>query len=343
MLKVLCNGRTFLGARTLHITFAFLFLVCNPFLGYFYFLYIDQLQKRWWKIPVRMGLLGSIPLLLNVLLMVISLWNGMIFSVDATNVYARGPLFFLVPNCNFLYLLGGQAHNIRHILKHKKGLTNILNILFPIPLIIAAIVQAHNEHIQVLFLMVAFTLLMTFLHLQNIQASRDYLTSLYNRSVGELTLTNMLQHRGKGKLIGGLLMDIDGFKEVNDQYGHDFGDRCLRDFSQLLTESFSRSWLICRYGGDEFLLFREMYSPVVMEDAIIKFKKNLDHFNAMDNFPFVLSASIGKGIDEGSSAYSASAFIKVLDVRMYLNKRSHYESLAGSDQTKIFSTLTYKE
>ena len=324
MLQEISNGTAFAGARTIHITFTLLFLLCNPLLGYFYFLYIDQMQNRWVQIPLRMGLLALIPLLVNMFFTILSLSNGMVFVIDDANIYSRGPFFFLVPFCNFVYFLGGQAHNMLHIIRGGKKMENVLSIFLPIPLIVAATVQAHMPQVEMLFLAVALTLLMTFLYNQNTHANRDYLTSLYNRSVGEQTLSYQLQQKGKGKLIGGMLMDIDGFKTINDQFGHDSGDRCLRQFAHLLTESFSRNWVVCRYGGDEFLVFGKVDSVQAMDDAIATFTKNLAHFNTENRLPHLLSVSIGKAVAEVIPTKDHKNFLKRLDEAMYLNKRNRY-------------------
>ena len=326
MFRHIFGGMTYFGARTLHTLSVFFFMLCNPLLGYFYFLYIDQLQNRWWRIPLRMGVIGTLPLLLNAVFVVLSIFNGMIFSIDEMNFYARGPYFFLVPFSNFMYLIGGQFHNYLHMKKQGRGKTNTFNILLPIPLMITALLQAHIERMEILYLAVAFTLLVTFLHIQNNHASRDHLTSLYNRSVAQQTLTSLFQRSGDAALIGGMLMDIDGFKQVNDQYGHDAGDRCLRSFVHVLNESFSRSWIVCRYGGDEFLLFSKIDSAQDVEDALVTFKRNLDRFNAEKKLPFLLSISIGKGVAETTSANNSTDFLKFLDKQMYLMKKHHHES-----------------
>jgi len=335
MFKHIFGGSTFAGSRTIHTVAVFFFLMCNPLIGYFYFLYIDQLQNRWWRIPFRMGILGSIPLLLIVFFSVLSLRNGMIFTIDATNSYSRGTYFFLVPLCNLIYLVGGQLHNILNMRKHGKGLSTILNVILPIPLILAAILQAQIEQVEILYLVVSLTLVTTYLYIQNNHANRDYLTSLYNRNVGEQTLSYMVQHKGGGAFTGGILMDLNGFKKANDQYGHDTGDRCLRHFAHLLTVSFSRNWLICRYGGDEFLLFSKIDSETSMEGEIAKFQKNLAHFNTEQRLPFLLSASIGTGVVGAIPPSNSADFLKSLDEAMYLSKRRHYlipvESVANEE------------
>ena len=78
-------------------------------------------------------------------------------------------------------------------------------------------------------------------------ASHDALTGLYNRSAYEMLLQSSDQRH-----IALLIVDIDRFKNVNDQYGHDMGDRILKRVADILRSSFRSVDHICRIGGDEF-------------------------------------------------------------------------------------------
>ena len=79
------------------------------------------------------------------------------------------------------------------------------------------------------------------------EAAHDALTGLYNRSAFE-----EIQARIEGEHIALLLLDVDFFKEINDRYGHDMGDRVLKRVGQVLLRSFREADKICRIGGDEF-------------------------------------------------------------------------------------------
>lgn len=87
-------------------------------------------------------------------------------------------------------------------------------------------------------------------------AECDSLTGLYNRITFEVVVTQKLQEKGD-KLSGVFVMlDIDLFKQINDQHGHSYGDKVLTLLAEKLRESFEHhSALLCRMGGDEFALF----------------------------------------------------------------------------------------
>ena len=87
------------------------------------------------------------------------------------------------------------------------------------------------------------------------QAVRDPLTGLFNRRYLDEVIMSEVARAERGRYPLSLVMcDIDHFKVVNDQYGHLAGDEVLRAFSRLLKQYSRGGDIICRYGGEEFLL-----------------------------------------------------------------------------------------
>jgi len=86
-------------------------------------------------------------------------------------------------------------------------------------------------------------------------ALRDHLTDLYNRhylmDIAPKKIANAQRHKNPLSLV---VLDIDHFKNINDQYGHDFGDEVLIGFSRLLEEFCRKEDVVARFGGEEFVL-----------------------------------------------------------------------------------------
>ena len=80
----------------------------------------------------------------------------------------------------------------------------------------------------------------------------DGLTGLYNRLAGERLINDRLHKNAGGNF---MVVDVDGFKKINDQYGHLFGDDVLRGLAALMKEIFGGENLVGRFGGDEFVIF----------------------------------------------------------------------------------------
>lgn len=87
------------------------------------------------------------------------------------------------------------------------------------------------------------------------QSVRDPLTGVYNRRYLEETLEREIRRAERSHApLGLIIFDIDGFKRFNDTFGHEAGDAYLRELGNLLRERFRRQDVVCRYGGDEFVL-----------------------------------------------------------------------------------------
>lgn len=87
------------------------------------------------------------------------------------------------------------------------------------------------------------------------QAIRDPLTNLFNRRYMEEMLEREVSRAIRKKSsLGIIFIDIDHFKHFNDQYGHDAGDRVLREFGKFLKYQIRKEDIVCRYGGEEFIV-----------------------------------------------------------------------------------------
>lgn len=87
------------------------------------------------------------------------------------------------------------------------------------------------------------------------QAIHDPLTGLYNRrQMEELLAHEFLRAQRSGAPFAVVMVDIDHFKRINDNYGHESGDEVLRQVAALLGNAVRRSDIVCRYGGEEFLI-----------------------------------------------------------------------------------------
>ena len=86
-------------------------------------------------------------------------------------------------------------------------------------------------------------------------AARDRLTGLYNRGHFDRTLAAAMEATTRDRQPLSLaILDIDHFKQINDQYGHALGDRALIEVANLLARAMRRTDMVARYGGEEFVI-----------------------------------------------------------------------------------------
>lgn len=87
------------------------------------------------------------------------------------------------------------------------------------------------------------------------QAQKDSLTGLYNHQTGKMLISEYLSGKAPFSSCGMMVIDIDYFKNINDNYGHLFGDQVLTKFAEFLKTFFRSKDIIVRAGGDEFVIF----------------------------------------------------------------------------------------
>ena len=146
------------------------------------------------------------------------------------------------------------------------------------------------------------------------KASHDYLTGIFNRS----GLDRYLDRAAEGKNALALL-DLDGFKKINDTYGHDGGDRVLQRLSEILSSTFRSEDRICRIGGDEFAVI--MWSAGAESSDMIREKIagiNAEMRHPTDDVPAV---SISVGVAFGGEGNGRDLF-RHADRELYRVKRS---------------------
>lgn len=119
----------------------------------------------------------------------------------------------------------------------------------------------------------------------------DSLTKLYNRIAGEKQILEYLQSKSKYALGAILIVDIDYFKKFNDQYGHPIGDSVLQYLSTTMKKVFRSSDMLCRWGGDEFVVFMpDVPGLAMVEELIEKLQKEMcGHRRKHTSLPITLS------------------------------------------------------
>lgn len=126
------------------------------------------------------------------------------------------------------------------------------------------------------------------------KAERDELTGLYNKRTARDKIERYLSRRGERDKSAMFILDVDDFKNINDNYGHMFGDAVLQEISSVLSELFSSRDIISRIGGDEFLIFmrdiKDEREAVLMAEKIVKAFSTMFSENVL---PFYPSCSVG--------------------------------------------------
>ncbi len=127
-------------------------------------------------------------------------------------------------------------------------------------------------------------------------AARDPLTGLFNKNSFWAHLEEQVKEAEKSHTsFSVLVIDMDNFKEVNDNYGHDFGDKVLKKIAEVLKKSFRSKDIIARYGGDEFCVILTDVDKELAQILANRFINNLENMKikAPDGKEIKLKASFG--------------------------------------------------
>ena len=151
----------------------------------------------------------------------------------------------------------------------------------------------------------------------------DNLTKIYNRKkFSDYSTSIFYKAQRYGYKFSFVLIDLDKFKLINDNYGHDIGDKVLVFFTQLITKSIRKTDYLFRMGGDEFYLILNNTSFEGASQIVEEFQKLLIQHKFVDkDTEITINASFGIA-QYNLDGSSVNELIKVADFRMYENKNN---------------------
>ena len=158
------------------------------------------------------------------------------------------------------------------------------------------------------------------LHRMSIQ---DPLTGLYNRRFLESSITHIVDGvKRRGSTLGILMCDLDYFKKVNDELGHEAGDAILKSLAEIFTQVVRSSDYVIRYGGEEFLILLLDCQQGAAVEIAEKLRRQVENFTFLAG-----SRSVKKTISIGVSElpHDSEAFweaVKYADVALYQAKEN---------------------
>ncbi|MBA1432018.1 MAG: GGDEF domain-containing protein [Epsilonproteobacteria bacterium] len=164
------------------------------------------------------------------------------------------------------------------------------------------------------------------------KANHDELTDLPNRALFNDRLAVAMKKADRNKsALGVFFLDIDYFKQINDQYGHDVGDAILKRFAQRLRECLRGADTLARIGGDEFMIILEENKELTTSKTVAQ--KIIDAMQQpieIGESKLMISTSIGIAIYP-NDAENAEDLIKKADMAMYAAKE------AGRSQFQFYN------
>lgn len=153
-------------------------------------------------------------------------------------------------------------------------------------------------------------------------ATRDPLTGLYNRGYLDAALSReFTRAKREQRQLAVIMIDLDHFKRVNDQYGHAAGDAVIKTLAELLKNGARESDLICRYGGEEFLAIMPNMSVDQALERVQAWRKQLEETLVdVGNIKIRVTLSAGVAVFP-NHGNSPSQLLTCADEMLYKSKR----------------------
>lgn len=158
----------------------------------------------------------------------------------------------------------------------------------------------------------------------------DPLTGVHNRrSLTEFLEREVERAARHRRPLAVLLVDIDHFKRVNDQYGHAGGDAALRTLADRFRQRTRKDELLARYGGEEFAVVLPETDILGALDCAERFRRAAaDDPIWFDGVIFPVTVSIGVGASDGSAQVAPADLLREADGRLYEAKRAGRNRIA---------------
>ena len=270
-----------------------------------------------------------IPLIIIVLIQQFAFYTNWVFYFTEDNIFKRGPLGFSSQIITIFYMLLAISEVL---LTRKKNKNMYMLLVFIIisyvgsAMIVESVTTIRSIGISsAIYSIIFFIFAMLVNNLNNARSELkkvsevDFLTKISNRYYGESKINQMILDKKIGVFA---LIDIDKFKSINDNFGHDCGDEAIYKVAQVLKSSLPKNDIVMRLGGDEFAFYSTTLND---EQKLIKIITNifdeLHKIHLTNAYDYKVNISIGIAKFDGTNFDNFSSIYKHADNNLYLAKK----------------------
>lgn len=198
-----------------------------------------------WTIEKKHEKLITVYLLVHAALECLSGAFGFIYSVDADSNYTHAEFYWIYILSYILSLVYCIFIVVKNIKKYQYNGIGFFALIV-VFMITGVVIQSVDSSLKVDYVALGIAAMMTYIFTLEMIQQTDELTELLNRRGYE----NCIAHMEQPCVI--LFFDVDGFKYINDTYGHAFGDEALKKIGRAIRHQYAKYGKCFRYGGDEF-------------------------------------------------------------------------------------------
>ena len=155
----------------------------------------------------------------------------------------------------------------------------------------------------------------------NVEANRDSLTGLFNRRYMDQKMEEKMEIlSSEGLIFGIIICDIDDFKRVNDTFGHESGDDVLVNVAKVLTNSLRENDVVCRWGGEEFLIVVDGNKRVTI-DVAERIRTMIEDMVVVSH-GYTIKITMTFGVTESTPGLPIEKLVEIADERLYKGKQN---------------------
>lgn len=322
----LVDGTTFPSARILNYALQTIYYTLHVLLPFFWALYVEAALSTDMNAVRRRLILASIPVALLIAFLPFNIRLGYVFTIDEYNVYHRSFGFLIYGFLTYALLIYAS---VRALIK-AKGSAWIEDrrrcytlAFFAVLPSLGGILQAFFYGLSLNWILSAVAILLIYIDAQNRQISADPMTGLNNRRELSKFLLRECRESQREDVLALIMIDIDGFKQVNDTYGHFYGDTVLLRVTNTLKLSCKGTQaFLGRYGGDEFCIVYPAGSEQAILDLIDQIDSNLERCNRNHREEKPVGLSLGYAIFDPDMGDNPDELIHRADQNMYRVKNA---------------------
>ncbi len=303
------------SARNLNFIFNTLFFVSSGVVAGLFASYVDyivfkskeRLLKRLYYMHV---------FIILIILAIINCFTPILFSLSEENLYSREPWILLglgLIGILMVVVLISVYQNRKRL--QGKAITIYIFVLLPF---ITAVLQMVTYGLLIMWSGMAIGVVIAYIFTENISTSKDYLTKLRTRLMIVEYVERLIEKKTEFAVI---MIDLDDYKSINDEFGHSEGDKVLVSFSDVLSKCFHLNSVVSRFGGDEFVII----SKSTENEILSNIKKVEDALSNYDSYPLIkdLKFSYGYSFNSLDKITSIDSLLDDADRNMYQLKSEH--------------------
>ncbi len=226
---------------------------------------------------------------IEALLLLVNLFTPIVFYVDDLSSYHRHSFFWVYTFVEVVLMFDGVIIYLR-----AKKIGRVRRYfpvwLFLVPIGVGTLIQGFLYGTSLIWPCVGISVCILIVNLKNEGIMIDKLTGVYNRYYLDSVKDSLPKsHNGN---FSAIMLDIDGFRELNDKYGRNEGDSLLKAFSGILTDAIRSKGAVVRITGDRFFVLLDSASDFALSNNKLALMNAIEAYNRSSSKPYKLSVSM---------------------------------------------------